>query len=204
MLRVDQLTYTYPEYPPLVFDFSVAAGAMLGVVGPSGAGKSTLFNLLAGFLVADSGDIRWGDQSVLAQGPSHRPFAVLFQGDNLFEHLSVLDNVGLGLSPRLLDPVQRQVCAAALATLDIGELAQRLPGELSGGQQQRVALARCLVSPRPVMLLDEPFSALDPASREDALAAVSQVNRQGKTVLLITHDAADLERLGAPSYRIGD
>ena len=203
MLRVDQLRYTFAGFPPLTFDFSLGEGAMLGVTGPSGAGKSTLFNVLAGFLRPQSGQVSWRGESVLDKPPAERPFGLLFQTDNLFEHLPVMENVGLGICPGRLSAAQRSQCQSALDALDVGDLSARLPDELSGGQQQRVALARCLVSPRPVMLLDEPFSALDPESRRDALAAVQAVNQRGKTLLLITHEVADLAVLGAPEYRIG-
>ena len=171
------------------FTLTLRPGELLVVIGPSGAGKSTLLDLLAGFATPDSGELTLGGGDLLALPPAERPFTTLFQSHNLFEHLSVAQNIGLGVNPKLkLTPAQQQKVVQAARRLGLAELLERRPTELSGGQQQRVALARCLVRARPFLLLDEPFSALDPALRQEMLLEVQRLaHDEGIGVLLISH-----------------
>jgi thiamine transport system ATP-binding protein len=107
--------------------------------------------------------------------PSRRPVSMLFQENNLFTHLTVRQNIGLGLNPGLkLSSAQNTKLEAIASTMGLDALLDRMPDQLSGGQRQRVALARCLVREQPVLLLDEPFSALDPALRQEMLALVKR------------------------------
>ena len=171
------------------FSLTLQPGELLVLVGPSGAGKSTLLDLLAGFATPQRGSLSWQGQSLLALPPAQRPFTTLFQSDNLFDHLTVAQNIGLGLSPTLrLSHAQRQQVAQAAARMGLGDRLASLPPQLSGGQQQRVALARSLVRQRPLLLLDEPFSALDPALRQELLREIHRLTRdEGIGVLLISH-----------------
>lgn len=171
------------------FDFTLARGELLVLVGPSGAGKSTLLDLLGGFTQADAGSLCWQGQDLLALPPAERPFTTLFQSNNLFDHLTVRQNIGLGLRANLrLNPAQWLIIEQAAERLGLATQLARLPPQLSGGQQQRVALARCLVRQRPFLLLDEPFSALDPALRHEMLGKVQRLaHEQGIGVLLISH-----------------
>ena len=171
------------------FDFTLARGELLVLVGPSGAGKSTLLDLLGGFTQADTGSLCWQGQDLRALPPAERPFTTLFQSNNLFDHLTVQQNIGLGVRANLrLNPEQWQSVHHAAARLGLEALLERLPPQLSGGQQQRVALARCLVRQRPFLLLDEPFSALDPALRHEMLREVHRLaHEQQIGVLLISH-----------------
>ncbi len=171
------------------FDFTLARGELLVLVGPSGAGKSTLLDLLGGFTQADSGSLCWQEQDLLALPPAARPFTTLFQSNNLFDHLTVQQNIGLGVQANLrLNPKQWQSVRQAATRLGLESMLERLPSQLSGGQQQRVALARCLVRQRPFLLLDEPFSALDPALRHEMLHDVQRLaHEQQIGVLLISH-----------------
>ncbi len=138
------------------------------MLGPSGAGKSTLLNLIAGFLPPASGSLRINGEVHNATPPAQRPVSMLFQENNLFNHLTVRQNISLGIHPGLKLSREEQAQVAAMAgQMGIDALLERLPGELSGGQRQRAALARCLVRQQPVLLLDEPFSALDPALRQE-------------------------------------
>jgi thiamine transport system ATP-binding protein len=175
------------------FDLHVEDGECLAVVGPSGAGKSTLLALIAGFERADSGAIRIGGQDVTRQHPSVRPVTMLFQDHNLFAHLDVAANVGLGIHPGLkLTAADRDRVEAALAQVGLAGLSARLPSQLSGGERQRVALARSLVRDRPVLLLDEPFAALGPALRREMLDLVRALQAARKlTVLLVSHQPED-------------
>lgn len=192
MLELNDVTWLY-EHLPMRFTFSAAGGEQIAVLGPSGAGKSTLLNLIAGFNVPASGTLTIRGEVHTATPPSRRPVSMLFQENNLFSHLTVRQNIGLGMHPGLkLNDEQRERLAAIAVQMGIGDLLERLPGELSGGQRQRAALARCLVRQQPVLLLDEPFSALDPALRQEMLALVSDVcRRQQLTLLMVSHSVED-------------
>lgn len=192
MLKLTDITWLY-HHLPMRFTLSVARGEQVAVLGPSGAGKSTLLNLIAGFLTPASGTLMIEGDDHTATPPSRRPVSMLFQENNLFSHLNVQQNIGLGLDPGLkLSALQREKLMHIARQMGIDSLMRRLPGELSGGQRQRVALARCLVRDQPVLLLDEPFSALDPALRQEMLALVSDVchNRQ-LTLLMVSHSVED-------------
>ncbi len=171
------------------FTLTLQPGELLVVIGPSGAGKSTLLDLLAGFATPESGELTLDGVDLLALPPAKRPFTTLFQSHNLFDHLSVAQNIGLGVNPKLkLTLAQKQEVEQAAHRLGLAALLERRPTELSGGQQQRVALARCLVRARPFLLLDEPFSALDPALRQEMLQEVQRLAHEaGIGVLLISH-----------------
>ena len=174
-------------------DLSVPGGARVAILGPSGSGKSTLLSLIGGFLSPDQGHIRWNGQNIDALPPGRRPVSFLFQDQNLFPHLSVAQNVGLGLRADLrLSDEQRGRVTQVLRDVGLPDLAQRRPANLSGGQQGRVALARVLLRAHPILLLDEPFSALGPALKSDMLRLLDRIATQtGATVLMVTHDPQD-------------
>ncbi|EKO5151461.1 thiamine ABC transporter ATP-binding protein [Vibrio fluvialis] len=196
MVVLDNVRYEYQD-EWFVFELSVAQGSIVALMGPSGAGKSTLLSLVAGFIEPHSGDIHVQSNgeavSVVGKAPYLRPFSMLFQEHNLFAHLSVRDNIGLGLHPGLkLSAAQREQVVRAANMVGVGDFLDRLPEQLSGGQRQRVALARCFVQPHPVWLLDEPFSALDPLLREEMLTLVKTLAAErGITVLMVTHHISD-------------
>lgn len=189
------------------WDLQLPAERLMAIVGASGLGKSTLLNVLCGLLPATEGDILWHGRSVLDLPVSQRPFGILFQSHNLFEHLSLELNLALGLNPSgKLDDEQRYRLREAAERFDIAALLARKPDQLSGGQQQRAALARVFLQRKPILLLDEPFSSLDPALRQEGLQWVTDMQRdQGSTVLLVTHHldemlpAADQVLLGLTS-----
>ncbi len=178
-------------------DFQITPGARVAVIGPSGAGKSTLIGALAGFHPMTAGHLRWGDSDIGARPPGARPIAMLFQDGNLFPHLSVARNVGLGLRPDLrLSAAQWAQVSGALARVGLQGMEARLPAALSGGQQSRAALARVLVQDRPLILLDEPFAALGPALRAEMLDLVAElVADKGATLLMVSHDPGDARRI---------
>jgi thiamine transport system ATP-binding protein len=195
-LEIRDLVFTYEDLQ-MRFDLDVEAGECLAVIGPSGAGKSTLLSLIGGFERAISGSIRVDGVDITTLPPASRPVTTLFQDHNLFAHLSVADNVGLGRDPGLrLNAEDRRRVAWALEEVGLSGFESRLPGQLSGGERQRVALARSLIRHRPLLLLDEPFAALGPALRAEMLQLTDQLRqRQGLTVLLVTHDPADAGRI---------
>jgi thiamine transport system ATP-binding protein len=189
---LDSVTFQYEDMR-MRFDLHVADGECLALVGPSGAGKSTLLALIAGFERAGSGRIRIGGRDVTREHPSARPVTMLFQDHNLFAHLDVAANVGLGIHPGLkLSLADRARVEAALEQVGLTGLGGRLPSQLSGGERQRVALARSLVRDRPVLLLDEPFAALGPALRREMLDLVRALQAaRNLTVLLVSHQPDD-------------
>jgi thiamine transport system ATP-binding protein len=195
-VTLDEAAFSYGD-TGMLFDLALPAGTIAAVLGPSGSGKSTLLNLIAGFEMPASGRVLIGERDVTLLGPAERPVSMVFQENNLFGHLSVAQNVGLGLSPSLkLSPAERQTIAAALARTGLAGKEKRLPRELSGGERQRVALARALVRDRPVLLLDEPFAALGPALREEMLDLLAGVQQErGMTVLFVSHQPGDARRI---------
>jgi thiamine transport system ATP-binding protein len=179
------------------FDLQIAAGQFVAVAGPSGAGKSTLFNLIAGFETPASGHLTIGGHDMANVAPGKRPISLVFQDNNLFAHLDVFTNVALGIRPDLrLDGVEKAAVAVALARAGLGGYERRLPGTLSGGERQRSAFARALVRRRPLVLLDEPFAALDHGSRKEMGRLLADLHRdEGFTVLMITHDLDEARSL---------
>ena len=205
MLKLIDITWLY-HHLPMRFTLSVAHGEQIAILGPSGAGKSTLLNLIAGFLTPASGNMVIDGEDHTTTPPSRRPVSMLFQENNLFSHLSVQQNIGLGLNPGLkLNASQREKILHIAQQMGIDSLLERLPGELSGGQQQRVALARCLVREQPILLLDEPFSALDPALRQEMLTLVAEVCREKQlTLLMVSHSVEDAARIAPRSIVVAD
>ena len=205
MLKLNDVTWLY-QHLPMRFTFAAERGERIAVLGPSGAGKSTLLNLIAGFLPPASGAIDIAGQRHTDTPPARRPVSMLFQENNLFNHLTLRQNIGLGMHPGLkLSAAQNQRLQDIAGQMNIASLLERLPGELSGGQRQRAALARCLVREQPVLLLDEPFSALDPALRLEMLKLVEEVcQRQQLTLLMVSHSVEDAARIAPRSLVVAD
>jgi thiamine transport system ATP-binding protein len=205
VLRLDHLVLAEPGFR-LVADWSVPAGARVALIGPSGAGKSTLLNAIAGFAVPQAGRILWDGADLGAMAPGARPLTILFQDQNLFPHLTVRQNLALGLSPRgAVDAAAGARIAAVLDRVGLAGMGGRRPAELSGGQQGRAALARALLRARPLLLLDEPFAALGPALKAEMLDLVAEVaGDTGATVLMVTHDPADARRFAGQTVLVAD
>ncbi|CAN7639971.1 ABC transporter ATP-binding protein [Mesorhizobium amorphae] len=168
----------------------IPKGEFLTFLGPSGSGKSTTLYAIAGFQDPSSGDVLLQGKSLLAV-PSHkRNIGMVFQRYTLFPHLSVAENVAFPLRVRRRpDAEVRKKVADMLALVRLESFAERLPGALSGGQQQRVALARALAYDPPILLMDEPLSALDKKLREEIQAEIRRIHREtGVTILYVTHD----------------
>ncbi|WP_322904072.1 ABC transporter ATP-binding protein [Paenibacillus campi] len=168
----------------------VQPGEMVTLLGPSGCGKTTVLRSIGGFLEPDSGDILIRGQSVLKLPPEKRPTAMVFQSYNLWPHMTVYDNLAFGLHIRKHKKasIQRAV-TEALELVQLAPAARKYPAELSGGQQQRVALARALLLEPDVLLLDEPFSALDAKLRMEMREELREIQmRTGMTMVFVTHD----------------
>ena len=194
MIRLEDVTFRYEDMA-MNFDLAVSKGEFVGVIGPSGAGKSTLLSLIAGFDLPVAGRISLAGADMEGVLPGQRPVSMIFQDHNGFAHLDVWTNVALGISPRLkLDPTQRESVDSALARVGLSDFKSRKPTELSGGERQRIGIARALVRDRPVLLLDEPFTALGPALRREMLDLIKEIQKERNlTILMVTHQPEDAE-----------
>lgn len=175
-----------------VDDVSVAVGAgeFLTLLGPSGCGKSTTLRILAGLTQPDGGQVLFDGQDVTPLSAAQRRIGMVFQSLALFPHMTAADNVGFGLKMRgVTGEEKKQRVAKALELVHLSHLANRYPRQMSGGQQQRVALARALVIEPSVLILDEPFAALDRKLRETMQRELHRITRELKiTTLFVTHD----------------
>ena len=193
MIRLDSV-FLADDTLPMAFDLQVAAGERIAIVGPSGAGKSTLLNLIAGFVLPTQGNIWLNGENHTQSAPYERPVSMLFQENNLFPHLTVQQNLALGLKTSLkLTALEQDQIEQVADAVGLTSFLSRLPNSLSGGQKQRVALARCLLRDKPILLLDEPFSALDPELRLEMLNLIDELcHSKNLTLLLVTHQPSEL------------
>ena len=193
MIRLDNV-FLADDTLPMTFDLQVAAEERIAIIGPSGAGKSTLFNLIAGFVLPTQGNIWLNGENHTRSAPYERPVSMLFQENNLFPHLTVQQNLALGLKTSLkLTALEQDQIEQVADAVGLTSFLSRLPNSLSGGQKQRVALARCLLRDKPILLLDEPFSALDPELRMDMLNLIDELcHSKNLTLLLVTHQPSEL------------
>ena len=193
MIRLDNV-FLADDTLPMTFDLQVAAGERIAIIGPSGAGKSTLLNLIAGFVLPTQGNIWLNGENHTRSAPYERPVSMLFQENNLFPHLTVQQNLALGLKTSLkLTTLEQDQIERVADAVGLTSFLSRLPNSLSGGQKQRVALARCLLRDKPILLLDEPFSALDPELRMDMLNLIDELcHSKNLTLLLVTHQPSEL------------
>jgi ABC-type Fe3+/spermidine/putrescine transport system ATPase subunit len=179
------------------FDLTIDQGRFCTLLGASGSGKTTLLKLIAGFETQDTGRIRIGEHDMTGVPVARRNIGMVFQNYALFPHMRVRDNVAFGLEMRRVPRAERaQRVAEALEMVELADFADRYPAALSGGQQQRVALARALVIRPDVLLMDEPFGALDKNLRQGLQQALKQLQmRLGITVIFVTHDQEEAMEL---------
>ena len=204
-LHIKQMAITLASETLLTMHRDIAPGEVLTVMGPSGSGKSTLLAYLAGFLspaFQAQGELYLGDKRLDTLPAEQRGIGLLFQDPMLFPHLSVAGNCRFGLPRRVRDKTAR--IAKALEQVGLAGFEARDPATLSGGQQARVALIRLLLSQPRAVLLDEPFSKLDTALRQEMRALVfGQLRAAGLPTLLVTHDEADATAAGGPIIALG-
>ena len=188
MLKINNVTLKLKSFH-LKIDLTIKPESITAVIGPSGSGKSTLFDMIGGFNQVDSGSIIWENNNIRNLQPAQRPITVLFQDNNLFPHLNTYQNVALGLTTKLKNHEKFKFkIDDALEKVDMIEHSHKYPSELSGGQKGRTALARALVRKKPLLLLDEPFSALGPGLRREMLNLVREISHKNKlTVMIVTH-----------------
>lgn len=177
--------------------FSVEEGEFIALLGPSGSGKTTLLNIIAGLQQPDSGQLLANGKDITELGAGERQFGMVFQSYALFKHMSVAQNIAFGLKvlPRAkrpkADAIKRRV-NELLQMIEMSDFADRYPAQLSGGQSQRVAMARALAIDPKLLLLDEPFSALDAKVRRSLRNSVKTLQRELKVAtILVTHDQSE-------------
>jgi ABC-type Fe3+/spermidine/putrescine transport system ATPase subunit len=191
VIRVDGLVKRFGSSTAVDHaDLTVADGELFTLLGPSGCGKTTLLRLIAGFVEADAGEIRFGDRVVSGLPPFARSIGMVFQNYALWPHMTVADNVSYGLRLRKIPAAAiRARLDEGLRKVNLRGLESRYPGQLSGGQQQRVALARALVLEPDILLLDEPLSNLDAKIRVQVRAEIRQLQLALRiTTIYVTHD----------------
>jgi sulfate transport system ATP-binding protein len=194
-LTVDGITKKFRRFPALNgASFVAPQGSFVSLLGPSGSGKTTLLRILGGLEFADSGSVRFADLNWLDMPARTRNAGFVFQQYALFKHMSVADNIAFGLRvrPRNRRPssadIKRRV-TELLALVQLPGLEDRYPSEISGGQRQRVALARALAIEPRMLLLDEPFGALDAKVRKELRADLRRIHdHAGVTTVFVTHD----------------
>ena len=178
----------------LTADIALMGPGLRSIIGPSGGGKSTFLALIAGFVRPDAGRVVFSGEDISETTPGARPVAMLFQDNNLFPHLDILTNVALGTAPVARPGSEAKDRArAAMDRVGLRGFEGRKPTELSGGQQSRAALARVLLTNRPIVLMDEPFAALGPAQRQDMHTLVAEL-LPNAMVLMVTHDPTDAQK----------
>ena len=182
MLQINELVFKWPNSIQQEVNLKASAGEMVLIGGPSGIGKTTLFNVISGFYETVSGSVIFNDKNLLSKPPWKRPVSTMFQSDNLFPHLSVKQNLMLGIKNFSKD-IENQ-----LHFLKIFSLINQKCSELSGGELQRVALIKTLSREKPIILLDEPFSALDEDMIKKASILIQEyTKRMNSITLIISH-----------------
>ncbi|HIQ27900.1 MAG TPA: ATP-binding cassette domain-containing protein [Sulfurovum sp.] len=205
MLKIQNLQYKYKDASDIyTYNLQLSLGEIAGIVGQSGSGKSTLLDIIAGFIEPCSGSVVLDGEELIGKPIEKRPITILFQNHNLFEHLSVQKNILLGINKTLNNSSEDlEKVKNILKVVGLKEHEYKLASQLSGGQQQRVALARVLMRREPILLLDEPFSGLDDATRIEMLELVQKITHDYKLhTILITHDLDDCERIANYVYKM--
>jgi len=197
-IKIENISKHFSSFTALEnINLEIKQGELIALLGPSGSGKTTLLRIVAGLEYADSGKIFFDDQDVLKKKARERGIGFMFQHYALFKHLNVFDNIAFGLQvlPRKIRPSKEQIKNKVLDLLKkvhLDQFSNRFPAQLSGGQKQRVALARALATDPKILLLDEPFGALDAKVRKDLRRWMRQLHKEMNiTSIFVTHDQAE-------------
>ena len=197
MLKIDKLTCSFGSFNTN-FSFKILNSGIVGVVGRSGSGKSTLLNLIAGFIDPQSGKIIYNDSNLNDLEPSQRDLSILFQNFNNFDHLSIFENIILGIDPQMRKTKDNlRIVRDILKKLSINLDIETKLNLLSGGEQQRVSIARCLIRKKSLLLLDEPFNSLDPGLRNNLYKDVVSMAKKtpNQLTLISSHLIEELKKI---------
>ena len=197
MLKIDKLTCSFGSFNAN-FSFKILNSGIVGVVGRSGSGKSTLLNLIAGFIEPQSGKIIYNDSNLNDLEPSQRDLSILFQNFNNFDHLSIFENIILGIDPQMKKTTDNfRIVRDILKKLSINLDMETKLDLLSGGEQQRISIARCLIRKKSLLLLDEPFNSLDPGLRNNLYKDVVSMAKKtpNQLTLISSHLIEELKKI---------
>ena len=197
MLKIDKLTCSFGSFNTN-FSFKILNSGIVGVVGRSGSGKSTLLNLIAGFIDPQSGKIIYNDSNLNDLEPSQRDLSILFQNFNNFDHLTIFENIILGIDPQMRKTTDNlRIVRDILKKLSINLDIETKLNLLSGGEQQRVSIARCLIRKKSLLLLDEPFNSLDPGLRNNLYKDVVSMAKKtpNQLTLISSHLIEELKKI---------
>ena len=197
MLKIDKLTCSFGSFN-MNFSLKILNSGIVGVVGRSGSGKSTLLNLIAGFIEPQSGKIIYNDSNLNDLEPSQRDLSILFQNFNNFDHLSIFENIILGIDPQMKKTTDNfRIVRDILKKLSINLDMETKLNLLSGGEQQRVSIARCLIRKKSLLLLDEPFNSLDPGLRNNLYKDVVSMAKKtpNQLTLISSHLIEELKKI---------
>ena len=186
MLKVKQLKYKFDK-TTFEFNFDLTDNNIVGVIGKSGSGKSTLFNLLAGFIKPNNGSIFLNENNITYLKPPERNISILFQDHNNFDHLTIFENIILGIDPDMKQnqnnfKIVKNIIKKVSLNIDLNKKVS----DLSGGEQQRVSIARSLLRKKSLFLLDEPFNSLDPGLRKTLYEDVKKMSLNNRLITLIS------------------
>ena len=197
MLKIDKLTCSFGSFNTN-FNLKILNSGIVGVVGRSGSGKSTLLNLIAGFIEPQSGKIIYKNSKLNELDPSQRDLSILFQNFNNFDHLSIFQNIILGIDPQMKKTSHNlKIVKDILKKLSINLDIDTQLNLLSGGEQQRVSIARCLIRKKSLLLLDEPFNSLDPSLRNNLYKDVLSMTKKtpNQLTLISSHLIEELKKI---------
>ena len=197
MLKIDKLTCSFGSFNAN-FNLKILNSGIVGVVGRSGSGKSTLLNLIAGFIEPQSGKIIYNDSNLNDLEPSQRDLSILFQNFNNFDHLSIFENIILGIDPQMRKTTDNlRIVRDILKKLSINLDIETKLNLLSGGEQQRISIARCLIRKKSLLLLDEPFNSLDPGLRNNLYKDVVSMTKKtpNQLTLISSHLIEELKKI---------
>jgi len=197
MLKIDKLICSFGSFNTN-FSFKILNSGIVGVVGRSGSGKSTLLNLIAGFIEPLSGKIIYNDSNLNEFEPSQRDLSILFQNFNNFDHLSIFENIILGIDPQMRKTTENlRIVKKKKKKLSINLDMETKLNLLSGGEQQRVSIARCLIRKKSLLLLDEPFNSLDPGLRNNLYKDVVSMAKKtpNQLTLISSHLIEELKKI---------
>lgn len=191
MLKVNKIKFLFGK-SSFEFNFQLTSSQIIGVVGKSGSGKSTLFNLLAGFLMPQNGTIYFDNKNITNLKPYDRDMTIMFQEHNNFNHLSIFENIILGVdSDMKKSPANLKIVRDIIKKVSLKIDINKKVSDLSGGEQQRVTIARCLLRKKSLLLLDEPFNALDPGLRKNLYDDIKKISISHKFTTLISSHLID-------------